>query len=412
MSREALLGLMRDRLGLDPETLGERVLDDACAEARRSFGVDNDRELYQRVAFDLDAFAECTERFVVPESWFFRASEQFDDLVRFARELHQQERRPLRVLSLPCAAGEEAHSAVMALLDAGFPPADIDVLGIDVSQLAVQRAQAGSYRRNSLRGQALSPAWMQETDDGFLIDPAVRRCTRFRVGNALDPQLLRTEDRFDVIFCRNLLIYLHPDARARLLATLLAALNSPGLVLAGQAEVLTTFTNELQPFEGGCPLSFVRREKNTVVGLPDYPVAVARTLAPKSPAAYLQPFAMKAAMPVIMPVIESPEPDTMAAARRLADAGQTDQARAVCLAQLARNPADVPALFLMGLLESAQGNTEAADRAFVRVLYLDRQHLDAMEQRIGLAERQGQAELARDLRARVVRMRQRKESAP
>ncbi len=411
MSRQALLNLVRDRLGLDPASLGERVLDDACAEARRDLGVASDDALYRRVAVDADAFADCSEHFVVPESWFFRAAEQYDDLVRFAREQQQRERRPLRVLSLPCAAGEEAYSAVIALLDAGLAPSDIDVLGIDVSHLAIRRAQAGVYRSSSLRGRTPVPHWMEATRDGFILDATVRRCARFRQGNALDPQLLRAEDLFDVVFCRNLLIYLHPDARAQLLNTLLAALQTPGLILAGQAEVLTSMSQLLQPYERGCPLSFVRRERGETAEPSRH---VRRPTA--APAAAARAKAARTSLATAVSIEATPAPPTvtpgpLVVAQRLADGGHLDQARQICLHQLKQTPVDVGALYLLGLLESAEGNTDAADRAFTRVLYLDREHLDALEQRIGIAERRGLGEQAQDLRARAARLRIRRQDA-
>jgi chemotaxis protein methyltransferase WspC len=170
MSRAALLELIHARIGLEPATLGERVIDDAFSDARRALAVSDDVSLYQRVLHDSDAFASVTESFVVPESWFFRAAEQFEDLVRFARQTAL--RRPLRVLSLPSASGEEAYSAVIHLLDAGLSAAEIDVLGIDVSRQAVTRAQAGVYRRNALRGQSLPGRWIEERADGlFEVDP-------------------------------------------------------------------------------------------------------------------------------------------------------------------------------------------------------------------------------------------------
>jgi chemotaxis protein methyltransferase WspC len=102
----------------------------------------------------------------------------------------------------------------------------------------------------------------------------------------------------------------------------------------------------------------------------------------------------------------------MMAARRLADAGHVAPARSACLDHLARRPDDVAALYLLGLLESAAGNADAADRAFTQVLYLDRTHLDALEQRVGLAERRGEENQARDLRARAARLRRQREATP
>jgi chemotaxis protein methyltransferase WspC len=402
MSRAALLELIHARIGLDPATLGERVIDDACSDARRALAVADDVSLYRRVLHDSEAFAAVTESFVVPESWFFRAAEQFEDLVRFARQ--QSTRRPLRVLSLPSASGEEAYSAVICLLDAGLSAAEIDVLGIDVSRQAVARAQAGVYRRSALRGQSMPGGWIEERADGLLeVDAGVRRCARFRVGNALDPQLLCAEDRFDVMFCRNLLIYLHPQARLQLVSTLLESLATPGLVLAGQAEVLSTLNPAFGPYEGGCPLSFVRRA----------PAPAVQPRVAATPAAPRRRSSESGAAPVAAPTarvapaaVVSIKEEPLVIAQRLADGGQLADARTALLTHLAAQPADVAGLFLLGLLESAAGDAEAAERAFAKVLYLDRNHLAAIEQRIGLAERRGQAGQARELRARAARLRQ------
>jgi chemotaxis protein methyltransferase WspC len=109
------------------------------------------------------------------------------------------------------------------------------------------------------------------------------------------------------------------------------------------------------------------------------------------------------------PATTAPTDDAIAQAHALADAGRVAEARAACAAHLARQPADVAALYLLGLLESASGDTDAADRAFAQVLYLDRDHLDALEQRIALAERRGERAQAGDLRSRAARMRQRRD---
>ena len=404
MSRHALLDLLHSRLGLDPGTLGTRVIDDAFADARRALSVADEPALYRRVLLDADAFGELAECFVVPETWFFRAAEQFQDLARFARE--QPGRRPLRVLSLPSSTGEEAYSAAITLLEAGLAPADIDVLGIDVSQAAIRRASDGEFRASALRGQPLPAPWLHAADDGSLVaDPVLRRCVRFRVGNALDPKLLHGEPSFDVVFCRNLLIYLHPDARQQLVHTLLAAAREPALVLAGQAEVLSSLSSALRPYEGGCPLSFIHAPRAADAAAAGLATPRAAPPAVRRPAATPPaPPARQAPVP-LPPVVADPDQDVVARARQLADAGHLDQARAACVAHLVTRPTDVAALYLLGLLASAAGDTEAADRAFTQVLYLDRDHLDAVEQRVALAERRGATDQARDLRARAARLR-------
>lgn len=399
MSRAALVELLRVRLGLDPTVLGERVLDDAFAEARRTLGVAGDAQLHARALADPSGFADVIEHFVVPETWFFRAPEQFADLVRFARE-QSRNRARLRVLSLPCASGEEAYSAAIALLDAGFSTEQFEVLGIDVSRRAVELAQAGVYRRNAVRGEPIESPWLAAGAGGYAIDPLVKRCVRFRTGNALDAVLFDPGERFDAVFCRNLLIYLHEEARTRLLEQLCAALNPPALVLAGQAEVLPAMAGGFVPAPGAkSPLSYLFRG----VEAPREPRMEARVVALEAPPLPPPPRNEAPRKPAQLP---EPAPRApLDEARRLADLGQNDAARAQCLVHLEKRPDDVEALYLLGLIESARGDAAAADAAFVRVLYLDGHHVEALEHRIALAERLGHGAEVGKLRARARRIR-------
>ncbi len=401
MSRQALLSLLQHRIGLDADSLGERVIDDAFAESRIALGVADDAALYAKALVHPEAFSEIVERFVVPESWFFRAGDQYADLVRYARE--QRNRRPLRLLSLPCASGEEAYSASIALVEAELLPDDIDALCIDVARAAIQRAQAGVYRNNALRGQPMPGVWMQARPDGFTIADSIKRCARFRLGNALNPKLLDPSERFEIVFCRNLLIYLHPEARARVLGTLLAALEPGGLLFVGHAEVFNTVGSDLRPYEGGCPLSYIREQAP--------PMRTARQDPATRPPAVKLAIAGRHPMQARVDPVVVTAPMTSAcmdlSPQALADAGRLDEARAACRKRLQRVPEDIDTLFLLGLIESARTDLAAADAAFARVCYLDRDHIPAMDHRIALAERLGRPDLAGDLRKRTERLRKR-----
>jgi chemotaxis protein methyltransferase WspC len=200
-----------------------------------------------------------------------------------------------------------------------------------------------------------------------------------------------------VVFCRNLLIYLHPEARNRLLKTLLAALAPGGLLLAGQAEALNALSNELQPYPDGCPLSYVRESAPPPDNAREESPA-ARPL-PVEPAPVDKPSPRRVEHRAL-PVAElSPQ--------ALADAGRLEEARDACREHLRRHPENIETLFLLGLIESARADLAAADEAFARVCYLDRNHIPAMDHRIALAERTGRQELADDLRRRCQRLRKR-----
>lgn len=428
MSRAALLELLARRIGLDAGSLGAAVVEQAFADARADYGVGDDDALYQHV---LTAGADALiEHFLVPESWFFRGAEQVADLARAARGM-LRERRPLRILSLPCAGGEEAYTIAIALLEAGLAPDEFDILGIDLSPAAVRRARAARYRKHALRGASLPGLWAVAHDDGFDLTAQVRRSVGFRTGNALDPDCIAPYERFDAIFCRNLLIYLTSEARAHVLTRLVSALDAPGLLMAGHAELLSAIDARLVPLPGGSPFTYqwqgaAARERRSapataaiasVARAPAFDTIPATATSPSTardrgasfplarPTAGAEPASTAAATSTV-----SAEPDAiMAEARRLADRGELDAAQALLLS--VRPPAlTAELLFLLGVVEAARGELGAADDAFVRASYLDPDHVDAVRHRRLLALRRGDGALAADLDGRIARLSARREA--
>jgi chemotaxis protein methyltransferase WspC len=426
MSRAALLELLARRIGLDAGSLGASVVEQAFADARADYAVADDDALYQRVlAVGADALVE---HFLVPESWFFRGAEQIADLVRAARGL-MRDRRPLRILSLPCAGGEEAYTIAIGLLEAGLAPEEFDIVGIDLSPAAVRRARAARYRRHALRGAELPRLWAVANDDGFELTGQVRRSVSFRTGNALDADCIAPYERYDAIFCRNLLIYLTADARARVLGRLVAALDEPGLLMAGHAELLSSMDPRLTPLSGGSPFTYLwtgaaarTRASGPVLAQPG-PASVQRAgvaVTPPGPARTRQSDVAPAAS---TPTNAAPSDERYttpasagidqfaAEARRLADRGELDAARDM-LAVLPAAALSADLLFLLGVVEAARGELGAADDAFVRATYLDPRHVEAVQHRRLLALRRGDTALAAELDGRIARLAAHREHAP
>ncbi len=408
MSRTELIRRLGERIGLDPAALGEVVLEHAFADARRALGLPDDRALLERCLRDPAAFELLIGTCTVPETWFFRAPEQFDDLVRFATG-EAAERRPFQVLCLPCASGEEAWSAAIRLAAAGLLPGQFNVLGVDIGADLIERATRGHYRNSALRGQS-PPAWTDVRPDGFSIDPALRTAVRFRAGNALDGMLFQPGERFDAVFCRNLIIYLDLPARQRVLDNLCRVMTAPALLCTGQAEILPTIDSDFVPFDGASPLSYrydpAQRLRHRRESMP------APTMPPLAP----PPAAPRRAEPATpaRPIADAPArgPDRnerRRAAQAAADDGRLAEARALCLALIADDAGDVASRHLLGVIELACNDLAAADAAFTQVLYLDPGHLDAAELRAALAQRLGDRSGARRLRARAKTLRDRGE---
>jgi chemotaxis methyl-accepting protein methylase len=221
-------------LGWSFDALGRPAVEQAItAEARRAGLAPADWA--DRLFDGGEILGRLVDALAVPETWFLRQRSTFDALAALAAA-----QGGLRVLSAACSTGEEAWSA------AACAP-DVDVVGVDVSARALAVAAEGRYGEGSFRGSgAAARAWC---DASGRVSDALRPFVRFQVANLVTGEGLAGLGRFDAILCRNLLIYLVPEARARLLGHLERLLTARGRVFVGNAESLGPPFERCEPAE-------------------------------------------------------------------------------------------------------------------------------------------------------------------
>lgn len=196
-----------------------------------------------------DPRAEClardvTEALTTNESSFFRDGRPFHHLRRVLPALARSRPLgcPLRIWSAGCSTGQEAYSVAMLLTEmaAVLQGRPVEILGTDISRQALQRARTGLYSQfevqRGLPVQLLLRFFQRDRAGSWRISPEVRSMVRFEEWNLLrDPSPL---GRFDVILCRNVLIYFDASTRAQVLAALAAQLASDGVLYLGGAETV------------------------------------------------------------------------------------------------------------------------------------------------------------------------------
>lgn len=375
--------------------------------------------------------AELVELLVVPESWFYRDPQAFQAALEFVRERLRSSSRPLHILSIPCAGGEEPYTLAMVLCDAGLSAGSYLIEAWDISAACIARARKGVYGRNAFRSGALEfreRYFSPIGGDEYRIDEALRRHIRFRQGNLLEFDSSARQGCFDLIFCRNLLIYFDKTTTTAAIERLRALLADDGLLFAGYAEV-PSFCQH-----GFAPLNYPQ-----AFGLRKEPAADSGPARPR--AALLSPPALNAA--TVAPPLRAARPHHHAApassigtpyaaltsasagastgsgtptsrpqqlaeqARRLADLGQADAAAQACQQCLALTPDNAEAYFILGLLSEQAGNPEQATQQWRRCLYLQPDHYQALCHLALQAEQDNDARGAAALRARAARIYQR-----
>lgn len=190
-----------------------------------------------------EEFIEFIDTLTTNHSGFWREPEHF----RFLQKTILAGKTPrLRIWSAACATGEEPYTVGMCAIDAGRP--NCSITATDISRRALNSASRGIYETPKLSG--LPPGWQvryfQQEGDGtaMRVVAAVRALVNFAPLNLLQPfQHLGT---FDVILCRNVMIYFDQQTRDGLITRLAAQLSAGGYLFTGHSETLLRVPGELE----------------------------------------------------------------------------------------------------------------------------------------------------------------------
>ncbi|QYY36302.1 protein-glutamate O-methyltransferase CheR [Ruficoccus sp. ZRK36] len=403
---------LRGTYGLDDAVLSGPGCLVAVHHRMRQLDLDDEDAYLERLSGSREEFEAFADELLVPESWFFRDRAPFDFLANWVQSVwmtYEAEGRMLRVLSVPCASGPEPYSIAMTLLDAGLPPKSFRVYAGDVSERNLVNARLGEYRPMAFRGtdaEGRRHHFENLPDGGLRVRDNVRNCVSFKRCNLLDPGSLAFAPAFDVVFCRNVLIYFCEEARRGVVEHLRQLLADDGLFFVGHADGLPMLSRE---FETAGPTGAFCYRRRTVIepSAPPSPTAKrlpsARFPVRKSTTSKKSKRAAKAIEPPAAPAssaADSPEA-SLANVVRLADLGDLALARAQCLEHLQQHPPTADALFLLGQIEMATSRLAEAETCIRKALYLNPNHLEAIIQMALLAERRGAPREAQRLRARA-----------
>jgi chemotaxis protein methyltransferase CheR len=182
----------------------------------------------------------------VGETYFFRNSNQFQAM----RELALPERwrsqigaKRLRILSAGCASGEEAYSiAIVAREILGDLAPDVSIRAVDINPAVLDRAMRARYNSWAMRETPVDvrDKWFRPDGDGWIVlDPAIRGAVNFEECNLMDEDAhLWRSGTYDIIFCRNVLMYFSPDNMQAVVRRFACALAPGGYLFLGHAETL------------------------------------------------------------------------------------------------------------------------------------------------------------------------------
>jgi chemotaxis protein methyltransferase CheR len=238
--------LIEDRAGLHYDLRDIDALADKLSDRATELGMQSLLDYYYYLRYDEGGPAELdrlVERLVVQETYFFREVAPLRLVVHEIVPEMARERRPVRIWSAACATGEEPYTLAMMLEDAGYLR-NVELVASDISAKALAKARTGVYGGRSLRffGERSMPRQLlRDGHGGARVHENLARSIRWCQVNLLDESAVRDLGTFDVVVCRNVLIYFADCTVSRVAEHLRRALRPGGLLLLGASESLLRF---------------------------------------------------------------------------------------------------------------------------------------------------------------------------
>jgi chemotaxis protein methyltransferase WspC len=423
-----ILGLLAARAGMAAEAFGSAAVSYAVRKRVAASGAASEQDYARRLAAETEEFQGLLEELVVPETWFFRDMQAMRCFARSFGDGASHRERVLRVLCVGCSTGEEVYSLAITLREAGLSPTEFHIVGTDISRRALELARQRTYASRSFRERdeataAILRRWCEPLEEGWQLGADLQAGVEFRPGNLSQADFLADEPPFDAIFCRNVLIYFHNEARSVAVRRLHELLRPDGLLFSAPAEARIFSEAGFRSFDSECPCAFRRREEANVRRRTD------RRLSPRESGAafagrkatigFLATSASPPSQPThqilhrvlptdglsshssTSPAEQGSSQSVLDAAERAADEGRLEEADLICGQVLAREPASAAAHYLRGMVRQAQGALGEAQRSLEKALYLDPKHYQALVHMMLLAEQRGDQRAAENYRRRA-----------
>ncbi|TYQ31405.1 CheR family methyltransferase [Pseudanabaena sp. UWO310] len=407
MSHIEIAAFLKQKIGMDANTVSPSAIASAIRQRMRSLNLTDERVYYRLLQSSGGELQEFIDVVTVPETCFLRDREPFTFLKHYIthnyithKRLPQQRHSIFRVLSVPCASGEEPYSITITLMESGLSLNAFQVEGIDVSQKMIQKATRGVYTMNSFRmtSPEFQARYFTAKDREYELHKEIRDSVRFSRDNILDPQFgIHRLSFYNVIFCRNLLIYFDQRDRDRALQRLHQMLANDGILFVGHSEMGQIPQSLFEAIPSSKAYAYRK------LALCPQPIAASTVPIPTSP---LEQGEMKGDFsasfkPIATTSVDRNLPNPLEEARKLADRGLLQEAISIGKGYLERHRTDVEAYVLLAQIYQAQGSETEAMHFFQRALYLNPKHDDALFHLYLLKEKMGDRAGAEILRQRL-----------
>lgn len=255
---EVYAKILYEKSGLVIKSEKSYLLESRLIPVAKTFGLESLTQLSEelsRPAANQDIITAVVEAMTTNETSFFRDQRPFERLAEYVLP-RLMEKRPMKRLRLWCAAastGQEPYtiSIVLRENEAKFPGLNCEIMATDISKDVLQTAEEGIYSQFEVqRGLPIQLLikYFEQNGEKWHLKPDIKQMVKFKYFNLLED--MKGLGNFDIIFCRNVLIYFDQETKADVLNRMYALMPNDGFLFLGGAETVLGITDKFKPVKG------------------------------------------------------------------------------------------------------------------------------------------------------------------
>ncbi|AFY42092.1 protein-glutamate O-methyltransferase CheR [Nostoc sp. PCC 7107] len=410
MAQSVIEALLRSKIGLDVNSIGSAAIASAVNQRMADCNISQMSSYLRYLQDSPQEWQALIDSVTVPETWFFREPESFALLKSYVLSewLPQNSQKVLRVLSVPCATGEEPYSIAIALLEAGLTSAQFHIDAVDISQQCLLKAKKAIYDKHSFRSSNFEfyERYFQSINSESYLQNSVKSSVNFIKGNLADTHFLGNTQVYDIVFCRNLLIYFDHQTKAQTIDILEKLIVAGGLLFVAAAEAALLMKTQLVPVRHFSAIAYqklINPQNFIQENYTNYQSTIRPQLATQNTTEF--PIKNKEEISSQKPILANNfNSNLLDVAKTAANQGRLEDAVKLCNDYLNQNQMNTEAYVLLGEVQQAMRQNERAVQSFQKAIYLQPNHEAALTHLALLKEQQGDRAGASLLWQRIYRL--------
>ncbi len=200
------------------------------------------KDYYYRVKYDSKESVEMINCLTTNETSFFRTMPHITELQQKILPEFAKKGAMVRIWSAACSTGEEPYTIAIIIkeLEKKGIRIPVEIIGTDIDEQVLHKAREGLYTMNSFRGveNGYIQNYFKKQGQLYAINPEIKNMVKFSKLNLIDSLKMTTMKNFDVVLCRNVLIYFSQESRKKVIEHLYLSLKKDGYFFLGHSETL------------------------------------------------------------------------------------------------------------------------------------------------------------------------------